>query len=144
MCWDGVPAVIKKPLNVRVAEALGCKPQWEPAVGFVALGRPGAGYWVCRCQPPAGRLFGAHVGDADGSIQPYGEDSPEGWACTGPLMRKYRVGLMPTVCAMSPPLPGTTWIAKDEVSGVWSDNPEPLHALCEVILTLVANGRLPK
>lgn len=72
-----------EPLRVKVARALGCKPYRS---GF------GGEEWCCPC----GDAIPAHgrpeTLDGDGSwyaIWPYGEDSPEGWACTGPLAEKY-------------------------------------------------------
>lgn len=65
----------EKPLNVRVAEALG----WtgiEGPTGSI-LSRSGQRY-VGR--PPGSLLL-------EKSEVPYfGEDTPEGWACTGPLI----------------------------------------------------------
>lgn len=134
-----------RPFNVRVAEALGWTQLHPRVIGPCPDG--GCGDILLPGTRWAGRAPGNVLVGFEGchdAVPPYGEDSPEGWMYTGPLMKRLRIGLMPTVCIMSPPLPGTNWIAKDEVSGAWSDHPEPLRAVCEVILTLAANGRLPR
>lgn len=64
----------EKPLRVRVAEALGCAPIADDPIG-----------WLCGCR-------GNYVhADDDGWLLPYGEDSPAGWACTGPLKAKCKI-----------------------------------------------------
>lgn len=60
----------EKPLNVRVAEALG----WTTRLCNAG----------CRCTqwiPPGSKV--------PGTPPPYGEDTPEGWACTGPLIGRF-------------------------------------------------------
>jgi hypothetical protein len=66
-----------KPLNVLVAEALGCAPELK------------YGHWRCRCSEGSH----GHGGVWGGNVLSYGEESPEGWACTGPLMGRFRIDL---------------------------------------------------
>lgn len=58
-----------KPLNVRCAEALGWRDVRHAKSGWIGVA-PG----VPICSEP---------------ISPYGADTPEGWACTGPLMDRF-------------------------------------------------------
>lgn len=137
----------EKPLNVRVAEALGCTTRWAPAVGFRAL-LPGAGDWICLCPPVDGGFFGPHVGGPDGHIRPYGEDSPEGWACTGPLIERFDITIGRYASwahggrcfAVWPGLSvSDRGVSREERTGV--SRPD---AACNLILALAEAGRLPR
>lgn len=72
----------KKPLNVRVAEALGWKFLEDGRQRHPSLRGP---WWI----DPAG--------DATTEVPPYGADTPEGWACTGPLIQRFGLIVEP-VC----------------------------------------------
>lgn len=122
-----------KPLHVRVAEALGCTPKKNR--------RLLCEWWECTCRDQAHATDGVDGAPREGmSVQGYDTD----WGALMPELVRLRIGLMPMVALMSPPLPGTIWVAKEPVSGAWSDNPDPAHAACEVILTLAANGLLKR
>ena len=73
-----------EPLRVRVARALG----WR-----------GLSLWP---EYQGGRWHGTPPGTDEPPIYvvpPYGEDTPEGWACTGPFIRQYGLGLsIPRAC----------------------------------------------
>ena len=119
----------EKPLKALVAEALGWKLRPLEEVD-AACG--GTEFWV----PPD-----SHTGNYCNKCRPemapppYGEDSPEGWACTGPLMQKYGIGVEP--------IQGWT----SYVRGIWESETVASTA-CEAIAccvtALAAAGKLPK
>lgn len=88
------PTRDEKPLNVQVAEALGATvewraPNWDPAGGERWMRKLSRDEYF-RQGPDSNSVM--RVGAADvwsDRFPPYGEDSPEGWACTGPLAEKY-------------------------------------------------------
>lgn len=78
-------------------------------------------------------------------IPPYGEDTPEGWACTGPLMLRFGIGTDP----------GTTEADRDHWwARGWHLDPEwrvpageaatPCEAIARCVVALAAAGKLPK
>lgn len=67
---------MQKPLRVKVAEALGWKNIVRSHDGHLWVG-----------DPPPHTLWYSRI------VPPLGEDSPEGWACTGPLVSKYGITL---------------------------------------------------
>lgn len=72
----------EKPLNVRCAEALG----WT----YLGIGECD---W--EGEPPAGHPLDQYTRRLDQHIciPPYGDDTPGGWACTGPLIGRFRLHL---------------------------------------------------
>ena len=66
-----------EPLNVRCARALGCDPL------IYNHGRA-----ECLCADHQ------HARDPGLALKPYGEDTPEGWACTGPLIQRFGLQLV--------------------------------------------------
>lgn len=91
----------KRPLNVRCAKALGCK---------VIDGKPLRGHayhrWFCGCD---GTPHGTEVGDP--TIKPYGENTEAGWACTGPLLERFKL----LVDVLGPE--DRPWVAMDALTG---------------------------
>ena len=53
------------------------------------------------------------------------------WSATGPLMVEHGISLI-----SEPDEDGDVVIAEHKASGIWSDNPNPLRAICEVLLQL--------
>jgi hypothetical protein len=124
-----------KPLHVRVAEALGCKPA-EYDVVF------GPNAWACQCP-------GSNKGEAHGdllSVYRYDTD----WSVTGPLVELLGVTLEhyggkwmawgeDYVCTNSGEHEGTSsWDGEE----CWFTS--PLVAVCKLILALHERGKLPK
>jgi hypothetical protein len=108
-----------KPLNIRVAEALGWR--YVPSMGRWAV--PGA---------PA-------ISNMPTDVPRYDTD----WAATGPLIEKYEITLVPNRRSVydTPPW----WVAGDAVSGgEVVSAPTPLAAVCNLILTLHQAGKLPQ
>jgi hypothetical protein len=127
-----------KPLHVRVAEALGCKPQTEGTWRI----DPDVKSWACPggvgCYLMAGQPIGHHLLRYDTN-----------WRATGPLIERLSVMLAP----------GATddgqWMAVTGFGGHhgpgWVDSvigdekgygPTPLVAVCHLILALHAEGKL--
>lgn len=133
----------EKPLRVQVAEALGIK-IWQHEdrscshCGYQDNLTPGC-WWM---------------DDGDyGSCQvlPYGEDSPEGWAATGPLLRRCRTDLYesttepPSWCAEAlrpAERPLGAWAAGDLTVRGRGDS--PCEAIARCVLALAAAGKLPR
>jgi hypothetical protein len=72
--------VTAEPLHVRVARVLGWTEIHEETQGRI-------GGWFGTA--PAGT--GPRWWTGNDPIPPYGEDAPEGWACTGPLQVRYKI-----------------------------------------------------
>lgn len=125
----------EKPLNVRVAEVIG----WSGIEhgNLMDLSRPHNGY------PPSLPIVGQKQ-----RIPPYGEDSPEGWACTGPLMIKYGINLIRPGMWLATENDPTQWDEgvlgwrEDLCATAASDN--PMEAVCNLILALAEAGKLRK
>lgn len=89
-----------EPLKVRVARALGCKP-YQPVNSESEAAKS---YWICPCQAPSGgTLHGGQQPELCGIdkhwqspywLLPYGDETPEGWACTGPLIARREIALL--------------------------------------------------
>lgn len=117
-----------RPLNVRVAEALGLTVMYSDAEGWTFI--------------PDAETF------KPAPVPPYGEDSPEGWAATGPLMRHYwwtilRDGDHWHVCTsdhIGAYLDGEMHGPSDS----WVDGDSPVEAFAELLVSLAAAGRLPE
>lgn len=133
-----------KPLHVRVAEALGCKP------ADVAL--QGEPIWQCPCR----RVSDAH--DPPHAVGGYGYEFASvahydtDWSATGPLIEKY--GLMVGLDnddTLDPEIP-LRWVAVhnyEHMAPYWGNppniettGPTPLVAVCNLILALKAAGKL--
>lgn len=118
-----------KPLNVQVAEALGCKPE-SINTGF-------GQEWFCRCP-------GGSTHDADGSagrVADYDTD----WSATGPLIVKYRIDLKWWDAKYG--LKEPVWMAARYDGGTEDEDEAgygatPLLAVCDLILLLKAAGKL--
>ena len=129
---------MEKPLNVLVAEALGCHliPRVHSAQSLIENPLPGS--WDCGCPAVEDRLYGPHGGGPGWGIYSY----PQSWAATGPLIEKYRIELTRNSRTGS-------WSAvQDETSpdcdewATGSDGPTPLIAVCNLILALKDAGKL--
>lgn len=125
-----------EPLNVRVARALGWTEIHEELQGRI-------GGWFGTA--PA--CTGPRWWTGNDPILPYGEDTPEGWACTGPLMKQYAIGVWPRENGQEEGRIAVQWGAKgygDARSGPFvmtfgASGPEAA-ALC--LLALHEAGRL--
>lgn len=112
----------EKPLFVRVAEALGCKP--EPLDYY-----PGA--MGCSCMPPKRNEHGYDAG----TLLRYDTD----WAATGPLIERYGITIAPSGHGL--------WLAGlDAQEGVPfvsdREDRQPLVAVCNLLLALKEAGKL--
>jgi len=117
-----------RPLHVRVAEALGCKP-----IRLVDHA------WHCDCNRERGEFFHGERFDGflAGRLLRYDTD----WSATGPLIERFLFDIF----AGSPgPRPSEHWSARaDRVEGEPQMNGEtPLVAVCNLILALHADGKL--
>lgn len=154
---------VDKPLNVRVAEALG----WSAF-------RSKHGYWVVthgdtgetchdgfdRRQPPFDPQTGERLPDSVwwedcGHVPPYGANSPEGWACTGPLLAQVikapgsKVTLEHVTLRWWGDPPRLQWCVSVSTDPAYDKQPE-LHcygtsgpaAIAELVLALAENGGL--
>lgn len=125
----------KPPLHVQVASVIG----WT---SLHPRGRPGCcGDILLPGIRWAGRAPGNVIVGPEGihdPVPPYGEDSPEGWACTGPLAELYVWGVHR--------LDGQTWLAlpRGPNTGQKGVGPTPLIAICNLILKLSESGALPR
>lgn len=153
---------MSEPLHVRVARALGWTdvqslgprqhgPAWHRAGTDLWTGRPPKGAPVeaprspCAAAVPASRgewCCSIHLtSEIDGGcpldfepLPPYGEESPYGWACTGPLIEKHGIEITFT----------RGLGRRAEASGYYVDGPDVLTAVCGVVLTLAEAGRLER
>jgi hypothetical protein len=109
----------EKPLHVRVAEALGCKPeeQFCPPVG--------GDLWWCMCPDERHRR---HEWPLD--LLYYNEE----WSTTGPLIEKYGICLATDGDGI--------WGARDPLDEHSCTASTPLIAVCNLILKLAEEGKL--
>lgn len=156
-----------EPLNVQVARALG----WTVFRNDQVIGRkPGPdGPVEIRRQRWVRVVQGGEILDADdwwqvdeagssGSvvvreIDPYGDDTPGGWACTGPMIARYGITLVEGTAYDG----SVEWIAGEYGGGWWPDSDAldgqllnhvtattPCEAIARLIVRLGASGGLPK
>lgn len=87
----------EKPLHVRVAEALGCKPELRPGSTVLPLDRYPWSHrpsvWYCTCEerhegPDASRVE-IHTDSLPPELFCYDTD----WSATGPLIERFCIGL---------------------------------------------------
>jgi hypothetical protein len=117
-----------KPLHVRVAEAVGCKPTFGPdRIGV------GPDAWRCPCE------FDDHAWDSQaegvGVVKRYDTD----WSATGPLLDKYDLGVQ-SVRGQEHPFVAHTSALDEEWDFAGGDT--RLIAVCNLILQLKAKGKL--
>lgn len=105
----------EKPIHVRVAEALGCKP--EPM---------GAGDWFCSCED-RGHTNPDAAGEGWLQVAAYDTD----WSATGPIIERYEI----TVAHDS-----EGWMA--EQHPFVSKGTTPLLAVCHLLIALGEAGKL--
>lgn len=67
-------------------------------------------------------------------VPPYGEPTPEGWSCTGPLIERHGIEITFTR--------GLGRYA--EASGIGADGGDVLTAVCELVLVLSDAGKLER
>lgn len=75
-----------KPLNVRCAEALGCNVKAVPHFGQIRH--------ECGCDDKRHAKAVPIPYDFDSRLHDFGDDTPEGWSCTGPLIPRYKLSLV--------------------------------------------------
>lgn len=120
----------EKPLRVRCAEGLGCKPRLCESDAHHAK-NPAP--WSCRC------VANKH-GDDSGHLLPYGEDSPEGWACTGPLIGRFDLRVERSRIDLRGK--GKWFASKNErADGLWIIGPDAPHACAAVAEWVVQHGQ---
>jgi hypothetical protein len=127
-----------KPLHVRVAEALGCKPY---------RATPGPDSWRCGCQQsPTALNFKPHGWGDTEYIARYDTD----WSATGPLVEKYGIEVV-TMWPGDAGQDGFCWSAQTgadarspdpKASARYADGSTPLIAVCNLILKLAEAGKL--
>lgn len=108
---------MEKPLHVRVAEVLGCKPiypDWEPKG------------WRCMCKGMDDHRYE----DGADFVAEYATD----WSATGPLIERLRIDVDAH--------PVGNWTAMREP--YCEAGHTPLEAACNLILALHAAGKLPR
>jgi hypothetical protein len=112
-----------KPLHVKVAEALGCKPHeddgYEPH------------HWYCTCE----MLDHTENGDTTSipQVLPYDTD----WSATGPLIEKYGLRLWDYSDDEE-----ARWTAAAKGSLIHGVGPTPLIAVCHLLIALGEAGKL--
>lgn len=110
---------MEKPLTVRCAEALGWTSKQLPPLGH----HPGPTAW----RNPETGIEGCY-------FPPYGEDTPEGWACTGPLMARYGLCTMVNL---------KVWHCYDAATGnEVGDHQNPCAALADWVAQFVTDGEV--
>jgi hypothetical protein len=125
----------EKTLRIEVAEALGWRDTTRTEHAF--------GWSEEWCGIPPGRCCEDLKGDKP-EIPPYGEESPEGWACTGPLLARFQVSLV-----MASWLPQGGWYCGPVYQG---DSPplakglaeKPCEAIARFVVALGKAGKLPR
>lgn len=112
----------EKPLHVQVAEALG----WKRTGNCWTLEIP----------------FGKTAVD---ELPPYGEDTPEGWACTGPLLARFGITLELLHPGNMATTDGKPWQASRPYRSEqgYSYGSEPCEATARCVAALAAVGKLP-
>jgi hypothetical protein len=110
-----------KPLNVRVAAALGWKEFRQDL----------AGRWMGIMPRPEY----PHGPDIMDYVPPFGEDTPDGWACTGPLISRFHI------CLTTNGIGRNEWAA-DEGTFPMVHAEAPLIAVCNYVLNRAQSGRL--
>lgn len=122
----------EKPLHVRVAEAIGwtdCHYDGERD------GEPGSGIWFGNCSD-CSVLPKWFCPITEGLVQVPSYDTD--WSATGPLIEKYRIGLVPDGGRSH------CWSAQVwwERFAAGKKGPDPLIAVCNLILALKEAGKL--
>lgn len=132
----------EKPLNVQVAECIGTSAV-RCAAGFIEDANS-AGYdfegWICSCG-----ARGTHPApDAHATpVPPYGDDTPEGWACTGPLLARFGLTVFGPRLEVEEPDP--RWYAAVPDSATLGEHgATACEAIARLIVRLHAEGRLPR
>lgn len=113
----------EKPLNVRCAEALGWTQRVLPPLGHT----PGPVAW----RSPDRKVEGAY-------LPPYGDDTPAGWACTGPLIGRYGLTIYCRRDGFGPMLPG--YAAHRPDKSPMDVSPNACAAAAEWVAQNVENG----
>lgn len=151
MAAQGKVSEPEKPLHVRVAEALGCKPKLVNAT---------YGEWRCTCRNRAHAHHGIHrdcchdregLGCDEDTLADYSTD----WSATGPLIEKYEICLNRDEPQK---INDAEWVAAVDYYGPLVDSSDApyggrwtsaqgtgntaLVAVCHVILALAAAGKL--
>ena len=136
-----------KPLHVRVAEALGCKPGSDPQ-------RPWKDEWKCPCAGEQHTEHGLHPPCCDDwederLIARYDLD----WDATGPLIQRFGISLV-VPDDYNPEKSAGAYIAGTGGAHGWDDGSvimadeaageTPLVAVCNLILALASAGKLPE
>lgn len=119
----------EKPLRVQVAEALG----WT--ITLKQDDPKKSNYGESYGCPP-GKAEGIHVW-----IPPYGEDSPEGWACTGPLLERCKGSEGALICV---PVGKhvRVWYSTNTAADVIASAPSVPEAIARCVVALAAAGKL--
>lgn len=116
-----------KPLNVRCAEALGAKL-------FTASARRPATISGCKVTCGTWQIDAPSSAWGPGVVEipPYGADTPAGWACTGPLIKRFglRLGHEPNEAP---------WFAMDEAL-IGGDAADPCAAIAEWVVEFGAGA----
>jgi hypothetical protein len=130
--------VSERPLHVRVAEAMGCKPSLRKFP-------PGhSSYWTCTCSDGRHLCEGYDGAPNEGCcLESYDTD----WNATGPLIERFQIGLWKVASGWKAdcvwPV-GAIGSRGQAYYGVTADDQpcHPLIAVCNLILALSEAGKL--
>ena len=123
----------EKPLHVRVAEALGCKP-WHGTTG-------GGDWYECRCATTHGEY-------PTTGPQPHGQHYSTGflvlrydtdWSATGPLIEGYALSVAPRRLVKGHKRDWQALSWRLEIAG-GAVGPTPLIAVCNLLVALAEKG----
>jgi hypothetical protein len=123
----------EKPLHVRVAESLGCKPLFgRPLYSTI----PYPEDWRCGCldtktNDPTEEHDDTTEGHCDLGIKRYDTD----WSATGPIIERFGISLRREASG---------WDARVDNMLATDHNETPLLAVCHLIIALAEAGRLPR
>jgi len=112
-----------RPLHVKVAEALGCKPYYDTS-GVLGIG------WKCGCSDEE------HRDEEEGihTLARYDTD----WSATGPLVEKYGISLACTARDKD----GRWLFGYADLDSTEGPGTTPLIAVCGLLLALKEAGKL--
>ena len=124
-----------EPLNVQCARALG----WSVGADLHERDESAQGLSACvRCGAEAG--WDESLGDV--CCPPYGDDTPEGWACTGPLLSEYGIELDGPLGSLAEPEHQGLYAAY--ARGACASGAHFAEAIARLVVKLAELGKLEK
>jgi hypothetical protein len=134
----GKPMEQQKPLRVKVAEALGCKPvrvdapHWAADQSFA---------WRCECGDPSEWVY-PHGRTTQRGIQGELLHWDADWHDGGPLIQKYRLGIEEPGKDGGPMLWTAYYHYREAAAAGYEHGETPLVAVCNLLLEMAKSGRL--